>query len=293
MTIRLYASSFNHLKALEARVRKEVMEGKSELKPITYVVGDVNGMGTLLSSLLRAISKDAERQAGTPRIVFVGNLSDMGPETKLVIEEVTRTLDAFPGSTLLTSRRDRTLLDLLDGEFTQHRFNFWMYIGGDQTLASFGLSRSDNFDKLRREILRQSPQVVNLLRNSKDLVIEGDYCFVHGGINPTKPLAEQAADDVHGSRIDFLRSRKPFEKIVVHGYLPTDDFMPVVRSNRISINTAAHKSGRLTALVIEDGKACRFWFATQVGEVGVMSTMYSVDKFETGRRDESTFFQKA
>lgn len=269
------------------------MDTQTKFDPITYVIGDVNGMGTVLSSLLRAISKDAERQSGIPRIVFLGNLSDMGPETNLVIEEVIRTLDAFPGSTLLTSRRDRTLLDFLDGDFTQHRFNFWMYIGGDQTLASFGLSRSDNFDKLRGEILRQSPRIVELLRNSKDLEIEGDYCFVHGGINPTKPLAEQTADDVHGSRIDFLRSRRPFDKIVVHGYLPTDDFMPVVRENRISINTAAHKSGRLTALVIEEGKASRFWFASQVGEAGVTTTMYSVDKFETGRRDQSIFFQKS
>lgn len=263
------------------------------MSPITYVVGDVNGMGTLLSSLIRAISKDAERAAGSPRIVFLGSLSDMGPETKLAIEEVAKALDAFPGSTLLTSRRDRTLLDFLVGEFTQHRFNFWMGIGGDQTLASFGLSRTDDFDKLRREILRKSPGIVDVLKNAKDMEIEGDYCFVHAGINPTKPLAEQTEDDVHGTRIDFERSRSPFEKIVVHGYLPTKDFMPVVRDNRISINTAAYETRRLTALVIEAGEARRFLFAQQVGEAGVVTTMYSADKFGTQSRDQSKFFHKA
>lgn len=268
------------------------MEEKSELNPITYVISDVNGMGTLLVSLLRAIFKDAERQSGTPRVVFLGNLSDMGPETKLVFEEVAKALDAAPGSTLLTSRRDRTLLDFVEGDFSTHRFDFWMHIGGDRTLASFGLSRTMDFDTLRREILRQSPRITEVLRSAKDLDIEGDYCFVHGGINPNKPLAEQSADDVHGSRIDFIRSRKSFEKIVVHGHLPIDDFMPVVRDNRISINTAAYKSGRLTALVIENGKASRFWLASQIGEAGVVTTMYAADKFEIGRRDPSKFFRK-
>ena len=269
------------------------MEVKSKTSTITYAVGDVNGMGILLSSLIRSISKDAERAAGNPRIVFLGNLSDMGPDTKLVFEEVAEALDAFPGSTLLTSRRDRTFLDFLREDFSQHRFNFWMSIGGDQTLASFGLSRTEDFGTLRREILKKAPGIIEILSNAKDLEIEGDYCFVHAGINPTKLLAEQTADDVHGARIDFKGSQAPFEKIVVHGYLPTTDLMPVVRNNRISINTAAYKSGRLTSLVIEAGEARRFLFAEQIGEAGVITTMYSADKFGTEKRDHSKFFRKA
>jgi serine/threonine protein phosphatase 1 len=45
------------------------------------------------------------------------------------------------------------------------------------------------------------------------------------------------------------------EKVVVHGHTPTE--RPVVRANRIGVDTGAYATGCLTAAVFED-KNCRF-----------------------------------
>src|SRR3546814_16128184 len=85
---------------------------------------------------------------------------------------------------------------------------------------------------------------------SSDLMVEiGDYAFVHAGIKPGVPLAEQKPEDLRWIRDEFLSSRKSHEgKIVVHGHtimLEVDE-----HPNRIGIDTGAYHSGRLTAICL-------------------------------------------
>ena len=47
------------------------------------------------------------------------------------------------------------------------------------------------------------------------------------------------------------------EKVVVHGHTMAAE--PVVRANRIGIDTGAYKTGRLTALALEGAER---WFLT-------------------------------
>ena len=75
--------------------------------------------------------------------------------------------------------------------------------------------------------------------------------FVHAGVRPSVPLDEQRPADLLWIRHEFLRAQTPFEKIVVHGHTPETE--PVVRSNRIGIDTGAVFTGRLTALRLETG----------------------------------------
>src|SRR3546814_11407598 len=86
----------------------------------------------------------------------------------------------------------------------------------------------------------------------------GDYAFVHAGIKPGVPLAEQKPEDLRWIRDEFLSSRKSHEgKIVVHGHtlmLEVDE-----HPNRIGIDTGAYHSGRLTAIRSDErrvGKEC-------------------------------------
>ena len=80
-------------------------------------------------------------------------------------------------------------------------------------------------------------------------VTVGDYCFVHAGIRPGIAFAEQDEEDLLWIRGDFLQSSSNHGKIVVHGHTVAPK--PVVRSNRIGIDTGAYRSGRLTCLVLE------------------------------------------
>ena len=77
---------------------------------------------------------------------------------------------------------------------------------------------------------------------------EGDYYFCHAGVRPGVPLQAQSAQDLMWIRDDFLNSRRPLGKIVVHGH--SIEARPVVTANRIGIDTGAFATGVLTALVL-------------------------------------------
>ena len=92
------------------------------------------------------------------------------------------------------------------------------------------------------------------LRNS--LCIDG-YFFCHAGVRPSIPLDRQSEDDLFWIRDEFLTSENDFGKMVIHGHSPHE--WPEVKRNRVNIDTGAFATGRLTCLVIDDGRG-RFLF---------------------------------
>ena len=78
---------------------------------------------------------------------------------------------------------------------------------------------------------------------------EGGYAFIHAGVRPGIALENQARDDLLRSRQPFLYSEADFGAVVVHGHTPVK--APVVRHNRIAIDTGAVFGGKLTCVVLE------------------------------------------
>src|SRR3546814_1113564 len=116
-------------------------------------------------------------------------------------------------------------------------------------MFSYGLSEAEldqlDFEELTDWLLNHVPRAhVDFLDGFEDMVEIGDYAFVHAGIKPGVPLAEQKPEDLRWIRDEFLSSRKSHEgKIVVHGHtimLEVDE-----HPNRIGIDTGAYHSGRL------------------------------------------------
>ena len=56
-------------------------------------------------------------------------------------------------------------------------------------------------------------------------------------------------------RDEFLFSDRVLEKIVIHGHTPSD--RPVVRPNRICVDTGAFATNCLTSVVL-NGESCSF-----------------------------------
>ena len=75
---------------------------------------------------------------------------------------------------------------------------------------------------------------------------------MHAGVRPGVPLQRQAADDLLRIRQPFLYSEEEFAAVVVHGHTPGP--APVLRRNRICIDTGSGFSGRLTCAVFEADK---------------------------------------
>jgi len=218
-----------------------------------YVIGDVHGRLDLLQEIERRIEADA-RSAENLRIVQVmlGDYIDRGPDSRGVIAHL---IERAGTCELVTLRGNHEvyMLDLLLDQFSR-----WCRLGGRQTLASYGLdlSASDDatierftpdFVERARAVL---PEVHVAFLAATQLTWRcGDYLFVHAGIRPGVPLAEQDSHDLIWIRQEFLGNDDDHGFVVVHGHTPTQ--APEIRHNRIGIDTKAFESDILTCLVLE------------------------------------------
>jgi serine/threonine protein phosphatase 1 len=77
------------------------------------------------------------------------------------------------------------------------------------------------------------------------------YIFVHAGLRPEVPLAEQDPEDLVWIREPFLNSGYDFGRTVVFGHTPLEE--PLVASGRLGLDTGAVFGGPLTAAILPDG----------------------------------------
>jgi serine/threonine protein phosphatase 1 len=219
---------------------------------LLYAVGDIHGRLDLLRSLLKRIEDDAaaHAEARERALVFVGDYIDRGPDSSGVVAELTAGQRQGFDTHFLKGNHEAILLDFLKHpEHLEH----WLVNGGQATIKSYGVDtqalarRRAPPEAWRQAFADALPQ--SHLRFFKDLKLSvsfGDYLFVHAGVRPGVPLSGQSETDLIWIRGPFLDHAGSFGKIVVHGHTPEP--LPVVRPNRIGIDTGAVFSDRLTAL---------------------------------------------
>ena len=95
------------------------------------------------------------------------------------------------------------LLDALDGD--RAAATDWLWAGGKEALASWGLSPDLPRDQWEAAL---PPSHLTWLRSLALTHREGDYLFVHAGIRPGVPLADQSPDDLLTIRQPFLASEQ-------------------------------------------------------------------------------------
>jgi serine/threonine protein phosphatase 1 len=74
----------------------------------------------------------------------------------------------------------------------------------------------------------------------------GDYAFVHAGVRPGVPLAEQAERDLLWIRREFLGEKGPHPKVIVHGHTPLEEAQ--LTRWRLGVDTGCYATGLLTAV---------------------------------------------
>lgn len=224
---------------------------------LIYAVGDIHGRSDLLAKLLFQIEVDAAtRRAAKKQLVFLGDYVDRGPDSRGVVDILLHRLPADFSAHFLKGNHEALLLAFLaDAE----RLDLWRLNGGSATMASYGVD-VDELDTTHapprawREAFASVLPLAHLdfLRYLELKISVADYLFVHAGVRPGVPLDAQREADLIWIRDAFLDSSESFGKIVVHGHTPVRE--PVVRPNRIGIDTGAVFSGRLTALRLQDGE---------------------------------------
>ncbi|GLS20721.1 metallophosphoesterase [Labrys miyagiensis] len=233
------------------------------MPPQTCVVaiGDIHGRLDLLEPLLDRIERRAALLPGARHVVVsLGDLIDRGPDSAGVIE---RLMAGVKGSELivLKGNHEDALLGFLDDKPIGDAWR--SFFGAEAFLQSYGIAGRQNFrvekaaGKLREDIFAAMPQAhIDFLRSLRTSFSIGDYFFVHAGVRPGVPLAEQEERDLVWIRDEFLHSKQRFEKKIVHGHTPVR--RPDFNRNRINLDTKAYASGTLTAALFEGAEVTIF-----------------------------------
>ncbi|MBT7510125.1 MAG: serine/threonine protein phosphatase [Rhodospirillaceae bacterium] len=219
-----------------------------------YAIGDIHGRYDLLKMLHDQIAHDAAaRPTERHVLVYVGDYIDRGRQSFEVVETlIDAPLDGFEITHLKGNHEDFLLKFVETGGSGDN----WVFNGGMATLASYGIESTGEFGtagnlaEIRTSLIEIPPSShLNFFQGLKLSHVEGDYMFVHAGVRPGIPYDQQDDEDLIWIRGPFLHANDDFGKFVIHGHTP--DFEPVIRTNRICLDTFAYRSGCLTCIVLE------------------------------------------
>lgn len=219
-----------------------------------YCIGDIHGRYDLLQALHALILEDSKNYSHPVTVVYIGDYIDRGPQSKEVIDYLLSNPFPLFQSVYLMGNHEQVLLEFLFSTNSQ-RAGAWFSFGGLSTLTSYGVQiqgipHAGVINEIRKEFKQKIPNNhVQFFQQMKACYEKGGYYFAHAGVKPKVPLVRQKEQDLLWIREDFLENELFHGKIIVHGHSITKE--PVVRNNRIGIDTGAYHSGRLTCLVLE------------------------------------------
>jgi serine/threonine protein phosphatase 1 len=220
-----------------------------------YVIGDIHGRSDLLDLMVEKIRADLEAcTAPSCLTVTLGDYIDRGPDSRGVIDRLCR--NPFPTPYVPLKGNHEAMLELSLRE--PNAIEEWRRWGGLETLCSYGvpvasLMLGRGFEEASRALRAVLPPEHQHFIASLECSYATDDCFLcHAGVRPGIALARQRTEDLLWIREDFLKSSATFGKRVIHGHTPVE--RPEIRPNRINIDTGAFATGRLTCLVVEQGR---------------------------------------
>lgn len=227
---------------------------------VLYAIGDIHGRLDLLEELLALIDDDiSASKIGTPaKLIFLGDYIDRGLQSAGVIDRLMELQSTALNSVFLRGNHEQAALDFITDKQSG---SGWLSVGGAETCFSYGVKVSPanlmgrDLSELQFSLRNALPKEhLAFLMETAFLHTEGDYLFVHAGINPKAGLKDQTSDDLIWIRRPFLDSSNWHGKLVIHGH--SIDQQVQVRSNRIGIDTGAYLTGVLTALKIDSESMC-------------------------------------
>lgn len=221
-----------------------------------YAIGDVHGCAERLAALHARIAEDMRaRPVREATIVHLGDLIDRGPDSAGVVAMLVGRREIAGCSVVnLQGNHEAMMLAALGGG-SDGGVETWMENGGEASLASWGIKPGTRRARWALSVPLHHLAFLGKLEPCWEI---GPYFFAHAGVRPGVPLEEQMEADLLWIREPFLSSEASFGAVVVHGHTPVPE--PVLRLNRIGIDTGAVLGGKLTCAVLEDDRVA-FWAA--------------------------------
>jgi serine/threonine protein phosphatase 1 len=221
-----------------------------------YVIGDIHGRRDLLGAMVKKLVEDAGTQddARKPRFIFLGDYIDRGDHSAEVLDLLSAIeTEATHNFSFLMGNHEAAMLAFLEDPIDGAD---WLGWGGRQTLTSYGISsvsrRPDKAEliALRDALYGKLGDHLPFLKSLKKYDTSGDVICAHASLDPALELGAQPdAALLWGQPPSGQGSGMPGKRLI-HGHFA--DFEPVVRPERICVDTGAYYSGRLTAVRLDD-----------------------------------------
>jgi serine/threonine protein phosphatase 1 len=222
---------------------------------LTFAIGDVHGCFDKLQALVLACEQvGGGRDA---RFILIGDYIDRGPHSRDVIDFLIQRQHG-EGSRFICLRgnHEQMLIDAVaEGRLRRDLTTHWLSNGGKHTLHSYGVDDPASLPAAHLDWIRALPFTFS---DSRRL-------YVHAGIRPGVPVADQSPDDLLWIRGPFLWSEAAHPGFIVHGHTPTDSGLPDLRAHRLNLDTGACYGGELTAAAFTDRATRPFLFVDSLG----------------------------
>lgn len=216
-----------------------------------FAIGDIHGSLVALKTLLEMIVPTAK-----DKLIFLGDYINRGDDSKGVLD----TLMNLPDSCQVVTIMGNHELMMLDGLKYPDAFNFWLRVGGDKTLQSFGLL------PLRHECLHLPFHYISFLKNLKAYYETDDFIFCHASIFGDVPMSQQDDYGLRWRKLESSHVGHISGKKVVCGHTEQRSGDILVQGDVICIDTWAYGGGYLSALQITHDSSMTAYQANNQGQ---------------------------
>lgn len=235
---------------------------------VVYAIGDIHGRKDLLVALRKLIVADAKKNGFEDKtIVYLGDYIDRGPDSQGVIDLLmNKPLEGFNNICLKGNHEEMMFKAVEYSTRATHSSiqswrDMWVLNGGVPTLKSYGVQPNPvtewtgaedlfDWDEIEEALPKEHIYWMKALPN---YYLDGDYLFVHAGIQPGVPLDKQEPKTLLWIRNTFLDSIEDHGYKVIHGHSTTRSEVDF-KFNRINIDTGAVWRGVQHALALHDGQ---------------------------------------
>lgn len=229
-------------------------------------IGDIHGNFRKFLTLWRQLAFDGTRELA----IFLGDYTDRGPESREVMAWVMEHFERT-GFVFLRGNHDEMMLAACLGI----ERNLWLQNGGRTTVESLrGMEKSEADDFLTRWA-----KTIRDMKLSYEVVQDGQpYWFMHAGIQPGVPLAEQDEETLLWDRGFAMADTYDGTPVVTVGHTPVPYLAydsgeklgnrPLLRDGgrRILLDTGGFLAGgRISAI---DVLTKRIWQSDSMPELG-------------------------
>ena len=216
------------------------------MEQVKYIaIGDIHGRIHSLNTMVNYLIE--EHSDAT--IVFLGDYVDRGDNSAEVIDLILniKEKNVFKDVITLSGNHEQLFLASISKPESRLAEHWARNLGGYNTLFSYGWDFDMGYD------FSMIPKThLDFLKDLKFHHKDKNLYFCHAGVNPSVKLKNQKNEDLIWIRDKFLKSKKRWKRLIVHGHTQLKGENPKVdKHNRLNLDIGAARKENVCAAILE------------------------------------------